>query len=208
MNPNPIPRVSLKFVRYAIAVIIEFSRYVVTMLTGNPNYTTTFPTLATVTTAIDNLDAANNAALGGGRVAISARKVAKAEVLSLMRQLAAWVQAHCQNDRTILLSSGFETTKTPTPIGPLIAPDSPIVTHGSNSGSLHARIYKVKGAYAYNWRVALATAPTVYVQTEQTTGGRCTFFDLTPGQIYLVQANALGASGPSNWSTAGSLMVI
>lgn len=178
------------------------------MLTSNPSYTTPFPTLATVTAAIDNLDAANNAAIGGGRVDISARKAARAELVSLMRQLAAWVQAHCQNDPTILLSSGFQMTKTPEPIGPLPAPDAPLLRHGMVSGTLKARVRKVKGASAYNWRIALATAPVVYVETAQTTASRYLFENLTPGQIYLVQTNALGSVGESNWSTTTNLMVI
>ncbi len=208
MNTNPNPRVALDFARRTIAVLIEFCRHVVTMLTGNPSYTTPFPTLAGVTTAIDNLETLNDAALGGGRVAISARKAAKANLISLMRQLAAWVQAHCQNDPTILLSSGFDVTKTPTPVGPLDAPSSPILRRGALSGTLKARVPKVRGAYAYNWRAALASSPTVYVEVAQTAGGRYTFGDLTPGLIYAVQANALGAVGESNWSSSATLMVV
>lgn len=207
MKISIIPRVSLAFVRLTIAILIEFCRHVVTMLTGNPVFATPFPTLVDVTAGIDKLDAANDAAMGGGRVAISARKAAKAELLSLMRQLAAWVQAHCQNDRTILLSSGFELTKTPQPVGPLAAPVTPILIHGT-TGTIRARVGKVKGASAYNWRIALASSPTVYVETAQTTGGRYVFVDLTPGQVYLVQANALGSLGESDWSGTGSLMVI
>jgi hypothetical protein len=97
---------------------------------------------------------------------------------------------------------------TPEPIGPLPAPQAPIVRHGAISGTLNARVPKVNGANAYNWRIALASAPTVYVGTAQTTGGRYTFGDLTAGQVYLVQANALGSQGESNWSDTASLMVI
>jgi hypothetical protein len=75
------------------------------------------------------------------------------------------------------------------------------------TGELKARVSKVNGANAYNWRIALASAPTVYVQTVQTTGSRYTFEGFTPGETYLVQANALGALGESNWSSATSLMV-
>ena len=67
---------------------------------------------------------------------------------------------------------------------------------------------KVKGASAYNWRIALASAPNVYVQTVQTPGGRYLFEELTPGQVYLVQVNALGAMGESNWSDDSTLMIL
>ena len=129
-------------------------------------------------------------------------------LLALMRQLAAWVQAHCENDELILLSSGFKPTKAPAPIGPLLAPNAPAVRYGPYTGTLKARVRKVNGAYAYNWRIALATAPTVYVQTAQTTGGRYLFTGLTPGQIYRVQVDALGSLGESDWSDVTSLMAV
>jgi hypothetical protein len=52
------------------------------------------------------------------------------------------------------------------------------------------------------------SAPTLYMQTAQTTGGRNTFEGLTPGQAYNVEANAVGSAGTSDWSDVDSLMVI
>jgi hypothetical protein len=208
MNPNPKPRVALAFVRDRIGILIASCRHVVTEMTTNPSFTTPFPALADVSTAIDSLEAANDAAMGGNRVDISVRKAAKAELLSLMRQLAAYVQSHGGSDRTVLLSSGFDVTKIPEPIGPVATPLTPVVRQGPTTGQLNARTQKVAGANAYNWRLALASAPAVYLQTLQTTGSRTTLEDLTPGQTYNVQVNALGSAGASSWSAAGSWMVI
>jgi hypothetical protein len=208
MNPNPKPRVSLAFVRQRIAILIAFCRQVVTMLTGNPNFTTAFPALPVVTTAIDSLETANGAAMGGDRVDISVRRSAKAELLSLMRQLASYVQSHGGSDRTVLLSSGFDITKAPEPFGPVATPLTPVVRQGQKTGELRAGTQKVAGAYAYNFRLALASDPTVFLQTVQTTKSRAAFEDLTPGQTYIVQVNALGTAGASSWSGAGSWMVI
>jgi hypothetical protein len=65
----------------------------------------------------------------------------------------------------------------------------------------------INGAYIYNWRVALASAPTVYVKQVQTTAASNTFDGLTPGQIYNVQLNAVGTAGTTDWSGPGELMV-
>ena len=208
MNPSPKPHVSLAFVRQRIGLLIAFCRQVVIMLTGNPNFTTAFPALTIVTTAIDSLETANGAAMGGDRVDISVRRTAKAELLSLMRQLAAYVQSQGGSDRTVLLGSGFDITEVPESIGPVATPPTPIVRQGQTTGQLRARTQKVAGAYAYNFRLALASAPTVYLQTVQTTSSRATFDGLTPGQTYIVQVNALGTAGASDWSGAGSWMVI
>ena len=58
------------------------------------------------------------------------------------------------------------------------------------------------------WSLALESAPEVDVQTAQTTGARTDFSGLTPGKVYVVSLNAVGAAGVSNWSDFGSLMVI
>ena len=62
--------------------------------------------------------------------------------------------------------------------------------------------------YTYNWRVALASAPTAYVVEQQTTAASDIFEGLTPGQIYVVDVNVVGSAGPSDWSDAAQLMVV
>jgi len=209
MKKHPEPRVSLGFSKERIPVLIAFCGNVVTQMTAaSQQFATPSPALADVTTAINKLDVANQAALDGGRQAIIDRNAARAELLSLTRQLAAYVQNQCQNDLSILISSGFDAVRVPAPIGPLPAPSTPIVLQGPVSGSIVARTGKVYGASAYNWRAALASAPTVYVQTAQTTAARYTFEGLTSGEIYNVEVNALGASGESDWTPATSRMVV
>ena len=62
--------------------------------------------------------------------------------------------------------------------------------------------------YIYNWRVALASKPDDFVQQSQSTGARTESEGLTPGETYVFQCNAVGTAGTSDWSNAGSLMVI
>lgn len=208
MNTTPTIRVSNAFTQVNIPTLIGFSRNVVNSMSGNADFATPNPALADVTSAIDQLDATQQAALDGGRQALIARNAAHAELLVFMRQLAAYVQSHCRNDLQVLVSSGFLSTRTPAPIGPLPVPQVPNLRQGPITGTLTARTGKVDGAYAYNWRVALASAPTVVLQTEQTTATRNTFEALTPGEVYSVQVNALGAVGESDWTAPTSRMVI
>src|SRR6476659_4695555 len=151
MITSPNIRVSIAFTQTSIPSLITFSRNVVGSMTNNANYTSPKPALADVTAAIDTLDAAYQAALDRGRQATIARNAAKAQLLVLMRQLAACVQSQCQNDLEILTSSGFLPTKTPAPIGPLAAPRAPGLRQGPIGGTLRAQTGKVNGAYAYNW---------------------------------------------------------
>jgi hypothetical protein len=76
------------------------------------------------------------------------------------------------------------------------------------SGELIASMPPVFGAAIYNWRVSAASAPTVVVQTSQTTAAGCTFAGLTPGVVYVIEVNAVGSAGPSDWSNPVSKMVV
>ena len=129
--------------------------------------------------------------------------------MGLLRPLASYVNGTANGNLEILLSSGFPVQKTGrTPVGPLPAPEAPVVTQGVISGTITVAAPPVYGASAYNWSLALESAPEVDVQTAQTTGARTEFSGLTPGKVYVVSLNAVGAAGVSDWSDYGSLMVI
>jgi hypothetical protein len=180
-----------------------------TGLTDNANFATPAPTLATVTTALSAFTVALADAVNGGKQMTAIKNAKRAELVSLMRQLASYVTVTANGDMTKLLSSGFPYQKpTRSRIGALPAPEAPVLKHGALSGTVDTSITPVYGASSYNWRVALASAPSTFVQTAQTTGGRHSFNGLIPGQIYNVEANAVGAAGPSDWSDVACLMAI
>jgi hypothetical protein len=66
----------------------------------------------------------------------------------------------------------------------------------------------IYGASCYNWVLAVESALETAVQTGPTTAARTSFAGLTPGKVYVVSVNAVGAAGMSDWSDLGSLMVI
>lgn len=179
-------------------------------LTGNAHFPTPAPTLASVSTALAAFTAALAQAVNGGKEMTVAKNARRAELASLMRQLASYVTLTSDGDMEKLLSSGFPYQKpVQTPVGILPAPVAPTLNLGQQSGTLDASTSAIYGAATYNWRLALASAPTVFVQTAQTTGSRrITFKNLTPGQTYNVEVNAVGSSGPSDWSDPSTLMVV
>ena len=191
------------------AVLLKNTETIVTSMTNNTDYPTPSPALAVVTTAASAFSVALAGAADGGKEKTAIKNAKRAELVSLLRQLAGYVAITCGDDMAKLLGSGFPVQKpTRTPVGVLPAPVTPVVSQGSRSGEAYASASPLHGAYTYNWRLALASAPTVYVQTAQTTGARNTFSGLTPGQVYTVQLSAVGSAGPSDWSNAAELMVI
>ena len=125
-----------------------------------------------------------------------------------MRQLGAYVTVACLGDLHNLILSGFPPQKTTrTPVGILPAPLGLALRQGPLSGSLIAKASPVFGASTYNW-TCTANTPGAVPITAQGTAAGCTFSGLTPGVIYTIALNAVGAAGTSNWSQSASLMVI
>jgi hypothetical protein len=193
---------SIQFLNYdSDSLLVTKAGGIVTGLTDNPHYLTPSPTLAPVQTALDEFITSVSDAVNGGVTLTSIKNDKRAVLVALLRQLANYVQANCKGDMTILLSSGFPIQKPQrSPIGVLPAPGNLTVTLGARSGELNASAAPIAGAAIYNWRVTAATAPTVVVQSAQTTAASNIFDNLTPGVVYNVEANAVGSAGPSDWS--------
>src|SRR5258708_143680 len=90
-----LSRVSLGFALLLNTELIANVRNIITLMTGNAQYPTPNPTLATMTTSVNAFETTVHDALDGGKIAIATRNAARADLLSLTRQLAAYVQGHC-----------------------------------------------------------------------------------------------------------------
>jgi hypothetical protein len=181
----------------------------ITALTGNQNFPNPTPTLAVIIASFTEFTTALGNAADGGATLTAIKNAKRAALVALIRALALYVQGACGGDLAVLKSSGFPTQKPQRqPIGSLPAPAFLRLSLGAVSGELDAAAQPVNGAAIYNWQVMAATAPTVVVQTGQTPGASTTFAGLLPGQAYIVQMNASGTAGPSNWSTTAPFMVV
>jgi hypothetical protein len=182
---------------------------IITYMTGNASYPKAVALLLLIKAALADFSTALANASDGGLTLKSIKNDKRKALCALVRSLAADVTDECLGDLTILLSSGFPIQKPEHyPIGELPAPGAPTLTLGVHSGSLNASLPPVYGAATYNWQLAAADAPTVILQTDETTAASTSFNDLIPGKVYLVQANAVGAAGTSDWSQSASLMVV
>jgi len=191
------------------ALLISDTNTILTSLTGNPSYPAPSPTLAVITTALNVFIAALADAADGGKTLTAIKNARRDDLAALRRELAYYVQVACKGDLTVLLSSGFPIQKPQrSPIGVLPAPTNVTVSLGELSGELDAAMPPVFGAVIYTWRLTAASAPTVVVQTVQTTAASNTFTGLTPGVIYTTEVNAVGSAGPSDWSNPVSQMVV
>lgn len=206
MNIKP----AISFIRVdSDAELIASTAAIITSMTGNPVYPTPTPAIAAVSTAKSEFATAlANAARGG--TDLTAIKNARRGVLGvLLRELAAYVSVACKGNLVDLIGSGFPIQKTTrTPAGLLTAPDAPTLALGVLTGSVDASTTPVPNGSTYNWRVALPGNPPDIKVRVQTTAASNTFANLTPGQIYVVDVNVVGAAGPSDYSDSAQLMIV
>jgi hypothetical protein len=200
-------RVALSFAKKIDTGLIAFVRNVIALMTNNPQYPTPTPTLAAVTTSVNGFETAVHDALDGGKIAIASRNAARVELLSLMRQLAAYVQGNCNADLLALLSSGFEAVRAPSPVGVLPAPQNPRLGLTGKSGELLFRFDRVNNAANYS----VQTAPDAEGPWEDEglfTATRVLIGGLTPGETIWARSCANGSAGASEWSTPTTAMAI
>jgi hypothetical protein len=201
------PRVSLSFARKINTDLIAFVRNAIALITGNPKYPTPSPSLATITTSVDAFDVAVQEALDGGTMAKATRRAARVELLSLMRQLAAYVQGNCEGDLVVLLSSGFNAVRAPSPVGVLPAPSTQRLGLTGMSRQLVLRFDRVGNAANYSIESAISPdGPWEDRGLSSTT--RVMLNGLTPGKAYWARARANGSAGPSEWGGPATAMAV
>ncbi len=201
-------RISLAILYLPIVLFLMAARSIIIALTANPNFATPFPALAEISAALDDLEAKIAAAVGRDKRAIAVRNTAWGTAKGLIRQLASYVQMHCQNDLGILLSSGFTATKTPAPVGPLGAPQNPRLTRTDLMGQIlfqFDRVYGMRGGYL----VQIGTDPAgPFVDYATSSKTRVLINDRTPLTTVWARVRATGAAGAGAWSEPTCVIVL
>ena len=200
-------RVALSFARKIDTDLVAFVRKVVTMTTGNAQYPDPDPALAVVTTSVDAFETAVHEALDGGKIAIATRNAARVELLALMRQLAAYVQGHCDADLLALISSGFDAVRAPTRASVPSAPQNPRLILTDKSGQLLFRYERGNNILNFSIQSA-ATANGPWKDEGISSSSRFLFEGLKPGEAIWARSCANGSAGSSEWSTPTTAMAI
>src|SRR5882762_698398 len=181
-------RVSLAFARLPDKELDNFTLNVKNMMTVNATFPTPPVTLVNLETARNDFEQKIANAASGGPPDTAAKNDARANLLGMLRQIAAYVQINCNNDMATLLSSGFQAMSTNRAQSPLDKPTELVIDNGA-SGQLVARVKPVKNTSLYEGRIKGQTGdwlPSVFTGDSQ----HIEFNGLTPGQNYTVQVRA------------------
>ena len=188
--------------------LVTGSSRIVAAMTGNAFYPSPLPALATIGTARDAFAAAVNA-LDRSKGSAVRRDQARLALVQLLRDLALYVQQASGGDPNKLLGSGFplQRKRGPTVVG-LLPPQNVKLRQAAVSGRLLARCKADATAKSYQWRIAIAQAPSAWTTFDTVTTARFTFDNLLPGTQYLVQVRSFARSGSSNWSNSVAMFAI
>jgi hypothetical protein len=198
-------RVSLGFARLSKDEFNSFTILVIVCLGKNsalfPNLPVTLIALTALQAAYQ--DAMNTAAVGGHKDTLALAD-ARADLLTALRQIAAYIQSLGLTETQVLLS-GFDVVVWKNSKITLIAP---VVTGLDNSVTMQLGVYlqAVAGAKAYHVQYCTGTGPWVDAGIWPNTRD-IAITNLTPGTVYGVRVRGVGGSdqyGP--WSATLLLM--
>ncbi|MEO8068255.1 MAG: fibronectin type III domain-containing protein [Flavobacteriales bacterium] len=199
--------VRLGFTGVTSTALVEKGRNHVTMLTGNIAFPTPTPTLLVITAACNALDVANQAYdFNRGKLEKQTRDTAFTALKDLLRELGGYVQANCNGDKDLILSTGFDTRRPNDPVGPLNAPQNLRVIVAPYPGRLEVRWNGVRGRLLYQlyYTDKDPLEPGGWKLLLQSSKNRHTIENLVSNATYTFRTVALGTAGPSPVSDIAS----
>jgi hypothetical protein len=210
-------RVSLAYKCMPAAMVVAFLGWVITCMTNNLSFPKPPVPLAPpvppdpnapvdLTTRMNNLDAANKNAVGGGLIQTAAKNAALESAFEGLDANALYVQTIARTNLPMLLSSGYQAVSKNRAQSPL---DAPTITGIDNDISTHLDVHLSPVTNAVGYEVQICTGTGAWTTAMFSTQARTvTLTGLTTGTVYNVRARALGGStGQSDWSMPGSSIV-
>lgn len=192
-------KVLLEFVRFSIAIKIEYYRNIITRMTGNPKFPEPDVALTLLTTAVTTLETDFNAAQSGSHEAKA--RLGKSEKAAdvLFRKEALYVDRIADGDPETILGSGYETTSQPKPRTlPVLS-----VEHGKNPQEIFAKCKKISGARSYVWQICEGDFPAIlekdWILAGVTTRVKITITGLKSQTKYWVRVRAVSSEGMQPW---------
>jgi len=205
-NDNPIHRtIATLKLPLAVLALIAFAKAIVQALTGNTSFSNPDPPLATVTSAIADLEAAQALVQTRARGAVQARNGKRASLVALLRGLLAYVQKVADADLAhapeLIASAGMHARKVVVRARRVFA-----AKHGTQSGSVSLVSPSGGKRAGYEWQYS-ADGGKTWQEARATLRASTTITGLVPGSTYLFRGRVVDKAGDTDWCPPVSLMV-
>jgi hypothetical protein len=188
-------KVKIGFSRYSESRFFLAASNIKTRMTANASFPNPSPAPETMTESFDTYSSLLQKGRSRTLVETAAKNQLREQITIVLQGWGTQVQANGNNDRTILLTSGFELSGDPRRYGPLPAPEGLKAEKGLISGWLDSSVEKVEGSRGYSFEIKEAAADRAADwQSTFCTKTKFTFTGLTQGKQYLVRVCAKGTN--------------
>lgn len=143
-------KILVDFNQFTNADLVAKVQTVISSLTGSTVITTPQPTIAQLQTGLDDLTDSMAAAETGGKAQKQLRDQKRSAMIALMKQEAVYVGMVASGDVAVMLDSGFDVSKIPSPIGALPKPVKFVVS-SPQKGWLQLSLQRIYGARNYQF---------------------------------------------------------
>ena len=203
-------RIKLNLKKLTTLEKIARARQIVTALTGNDNFTTPNPSLATLTAVANTVEQINadvQAARATAIVKTAELTESEATLDRMLSQLASYVESVAGGSDALIASAGMTTRAQPSAPAMPTAPTGLLATAGEHDGEIDLQWDKVSRARSYV--VQQSPDPptdTSWTQRAIVVRAGTTIAGLTPGTKYWFRVAAVGPKGQSGWSDPATKM--
>jgi len=188
-----------------VAALIVYAQGIVTRMTGNPSFPEPSPALSAITTAIDQLQVAETAALARTKGAAAVRNDKRTALLTLLRQLRGYLQTVADTNPTtaasVIESAGVAVRKTATRQARAFA-----AKPGTVSGTAKVVANPAARRASYEWQYS-ADGGKTWVTAPSTLQAKTSITGLAPGATVQFKYRPVTKAGEGDWSQPVSMMV-
>jgi hypothetical protein len=184
--------------------VTDLATRIVTMMTGNANFPTPNPTLASITTQKNTTNTSittQETTKATAEAATITRDANVASLKALLSQLANYVENASGGDAAKIESAGMSVRADSTaPVGPMSQVLDLVLSAGDFDGTLDAMWHPVRGAKSYEVQVS-PDPPGTWTQKMASGKSSATIEGLTSGAKMWARVRAMGADNkPGPWS--------
>ena len=156
--------------RYSDSGLLNKANYIVERMLGNPMYPAPTPTIEVLKDTVAGYEYALANTETKSKESIVLKNNSRKELENMLRQIAMYVQLVSKGDAILIMGAGFDTYKTPMPIGILEKPKSLTVRHGKNSGSVELISSVVPNArfYIFEYTLCPVTDESIWMSNVST----------------------------------------
>ena len=205
-----IPTIMGTYRSLSDASLEAFARSVISNMTGNTYFPTPDPTVAALTTATDEFEAALAVATTGTSFNKVEKNEKKKALIQMLDDLTLYIMYTAKFNPMILSSTGFKISQTqPGPPQEPSKPQNLRVRLGDMPGQLHLEWDRAQGVkvYMYQYAVGALSESTQWVTSQLGTRSNYLFTGLPSGQRVWLRVLVIGNDGQELASDAVSMIV-